>query len=58
VWKGKKAIVVRADLSASVEKCNNAFKVVGKTGGTTDADIFDTTSDTWLKPAQAPLNPK
>jgi prepilin-type N-terminal cleavage/methylation domain len=57
VWKGKKAIVVRADLSANVEKCNNAFKVVGKTGGATDADIFAPRTN-WLSETQTPLNPK
>ncbi|MEP6810380.1 MAG: type II secretion system protein [Chthoniobacterales bacterium] len=57
VWKGKKAIVVRADLSAAVEKCNNAYKVMGKTGTTQDADIF-ASSDSWLSPTQTALNPK
>jgi len=57
VWKGKKAIVVRADLSGAVEKCNSTFKVVGKTGTATDADIF-ATSSTWLSATQTPLNPK
>jgi len=57
VWKGKKAIVVRADLSGAVEKCNSAFRVMGKTGTGTDADIF-ATSSTWLSGTQAPLNPR
>ena len=57
VWKGKKAIVVRADLSANVEKCNNAFKVIGKTGAAAEGDIF-ASSATWLSPTQTPLNPK
>lgn len=59
VWKGKKAIVVRADLSASVEKCNNAFKVMGKTGAQGgDQDIFAPNSTTWLGELQRPVNPK
>ena len=57
VWKGKKAIVVRADLSANIEKCNNLFKVMGKTRTGQDADIF-ASSNTWLGATQTPLNPK
>ncbi len=57
VWKGKKAIVVRADLSAAIEKCNNAYKVFGKTGTPTDQDIF-ASRDGWLSPTQLPVNPK
>ena len=57
VWKGKKAVVVRADISANVEKCNSAFKVLGKTGAATDADIF-ASSSTWLAATQTALNPK
>ncbi|MEO8438780.1 MAG: type II secretion system protein [Spartobacteria bacterium] len=56
VWKGKKAIVIRADISGTVEKCNSAFQVFGKTGGPTDADIF-VPSATWLGATQVPLNP-
>ena len=57
VWKGKKAIVIRADLSGSVEKCTSAYKVFGKTGsGTADADIF-ATGATWLDSSQTPINP-
>ncbi|MEP6822977.1 MAG: type II secretion system protein [Chthoniobacterales bacterium] len=63
VWKGKKAIVVRADLSAGIEKCNNSFKVMGKTGSTQDADIFAPSPATgggqgWLSDSQKPFNPK
>lgn len=57
VWKGKRAIVVRADLSANIEKCNSSFKVMGKTGSAAEADIF-ATSSSWLSPAQTALNPK
>lgn len=57
VWKGKKAIVIRADISGSVEKCNSSFNVVGKTGGATEADIF-ASSATWLSATQTPVNPK
>jgi prepilin-type N-terminal cleavage/methylation domain-containing protein len=57
VWKGKKAIVIRADLSGNVEKCTTAFKVFGKTGsGSADADIF-ATGNTWLGSTQVPFNP-
>ena len=57
VWKGKKAIVIRADLSGTVEKCNSAFRVFGKTGsGSADADIF-ASGTTWLASSQTPLNP-
>lgn len=58
VWKGKKAIVVRADLSAAVEKCNSSFKVMGKTGSTQDADIFAPASPNWLSATQIPVNPR
>lgn len=58
VWKGKKAIVIRADISGSVEKCNSAFKVFGKTGqSSADADIF-ASSTNWLSSTQVPLNPQ
>lgn len=57
VWKGKKAIVIRGDMSANVEKCNSSFKVFGKTGATAEADIFESSS-TWLAATQTPLNPK
>ncbi|MBA3881872.1 MAG: type II secretion system protein [Chthoniobacterales bacterium] len=57
VWKGKKAIVVRADQSGAVEKCTSDYKVVGKTGAATDGDIF-ATSATWLSATQTPINPK
>lgn len=57
VWKGKKAIVIRADISGTVERCTSAFKVFGKTGGTADADIF-ASSTTWLDSTQVVFNPQ
>jgi len=57
VWKGKKAIVVRADQSGAVEKCNSSYKVVGKTGAAQEGDIF-ATSGTWLSATQTAINPK
>ena len=56
VWKGKKAIVIRADLSGNVEKCNATFQVFGKTNVAGDADIFASTT-TWLSSTQVPVNP-
>ncbi len=56
VWKGKKAIVIRADLSGTVEKCNATFQVFGKTNVAGDADIFASTT-TWLSSTQVPFNP-
>lgn len=57
IWKGKKAIVIRADQSGSIEQLNKEFKVVGKIGGGTKEDIFSTSSNNnnWI-PAQ-PVNP-
>ncbi len=56
VWKGKKAIVIRTDISGNVEKCTSDFHVFGKTGAATDADIF-ASSVTWLGSTQVPVNP-
>jgi prepilin-type N-terminal cleavage/methylation domain-containing protein len=58
VWKGKQAIVVRADTSGAVEKCATDFKVYGKTGDPSgsDQDIF-VPSSTWLGVNQTPRNP-
>ncbi len=56
VWKGKKAIVIRTDISGVVEKCTSDFHVFGKTGAATDADIF-ASSVTWLGSTQVPVNP-
>ena len=57
VWKGKKAIVIRVDISGTVEKCNTDFKVFGRTNVVADADIFQSTA-TWLGSLQVPLNPQ
>ncbi len=57
VWKGRKAIVIRADLSGSVEKCTSDYQIFGKTGsGSGDADIF-ASGDNWLAATQIPVNP-
>jgi prepilin-type N-terminal cleavage/methylation domain-containing protein len=52
VWKGKKAVVIRCDMSGTVETCvvNTAAgtsTVQGPTGGATKTDIF-APSATWL----------
>ncbi len=57
VWKGKKAIVIRCDMSGAVEVCNSNYKVFGRTNVTADADIFQSTA-TWLSSLQVPLNPQ
>jgi len=57
VWKGKKAIVIRVDISGVVEKCNTDYKVFGRTNVLADADIFQSTA-TWLGSLQVPLNPQ
>ncbi|MFN2509045.1 MAG: hypothetical protein ABR589_09765, partial [Chthoniobacterales bacterium] len=58
LWKGKKAIVVRADQSGNVENLDASFKVLDRIGGTTKEDIFSTASNggSWI-PA-APVNPQ
>jgi hypothetical protein len=52
VWKGKRAIVVRCDMSGTVEKgtiTGGTSIVKGPTGGTTgDTDIFAANGTTWL----------
>ena len=53
VWKGKKAIVVRCDMSGTVETCviNSAAgtsTVQGPTGGSSKTDIFAPNGTTWL----------
>ncbi len=59
VWKGKKAIVLRCDNSASIEKLNKTFKVPG---GPKGDDLFDNgggTSDVpWMGPTNKVVNPK
>ena len=57
VWKGKKAIVIRVDMSGAVEVCNTDFKVFGQTNQVAPADIFQSTA-TWLSSLQVPLNPQ
>jgi len=57
VWKGKKAIVIRCDMSGAVEVCNTAYKVFGQTDQFASADIFQSTA-TWLSSLQVPLNPQ
>jgi prepilin-type N-terminal cleavage/methylation domain-containing protein len=56
VWKGKKAIVIRTDISGNVETCTTDFRVFGPTGTGTNADIF-ATGTTWLGATQLPINP-
>jgi prepilin-type N-terminal cleavage/methylation domain-containing protein len=54
VWKGKKAIVLRNDQSASLERVRSTdLKVYGKVSGA-DADIF-ATGPNWIP--QTPVNP-
>jgi prepilin-type N-terminal cleavage/methylation domain-containing protein len=56
IWKGKSAIVVRADTSGTVEKCGTDFIVYGPTGAGAPANIF-IPSATWLGPTQTAVNP-
>lgn len=56
VWKGKKAIVIRADVSGSVEKVDPDELTVTRKVGTTKVSIFDEGED-WLGPTQKPVNP-
>jgi prepilin-type N-terminal cleavage/methylation domain-containing protein len=58
VWKGKKAIVVRVDQSASIERVGTDLKVYGRTGGTSGPeDIFSISANggNWIP--EPPLNP-
>jgi hypothetical protein len=51
VWKGRKAIVVRCDMSGTVEKgtvSGTNSSVLGPTGGATNTDIFQANGTTWL----------
>jgi len=62
VWKGKKAVVVRCDMSGSVETCvvNSAAgtsAVQGPTGGSTKTDIFAPNGTTWLSSTNSLLLP-
>lgn len=54
VWSGKRAIVVRADQSGSIEKLNTKFELMGRTGEATKQNIF-VSKDGWI-PA-SPVNP-
>lgn len=62
VWKGKKAIVVRCDMSGAVETCvvNSAAgtsTVQGQTGGATKTDIFAPNGTSWLSASNVLLLP-
>ena len=51
VWKGKRAIVVRCDMSGTVEKGTIAggnSTILGPTGGAANTDIFAANGTTWL----------
>jgi len=53
VWKGKKAIVIRCDMSGTVESTKvdtsaGTATVIGPTGGTTQTDIFAPNGTTWI----------
>ncbi len=59
-WKGKKAIVIRVDQSGALENCRvsgTTSTVIGKVGGTADANIFQTGTN-WLTSSQVPVNPE
>jgi len=54
VWKGKKAVVIHTDVSASLEKVDPATrKILGPTGGAAPADILvpDAGPPVWMDPA-------
>ncbi len=51
VWKGKREIVVRCDMSGTVEKgtiSGGNSTVLGPTGGAANTDIFKANGTTWL----------
>jgi prepilin-type N-terminal cleavage/methylation domain-containing protein len=55
VWKGKKAIVIRCDMSGTVESTKvdtsaGTATIVGPTGGTSQTDIFAPNGTTWISP--------
>ena len=60
VWKGKKAVVVRCDMSGAVETCTTSGTgtsiVKGPVGGTATDDIFKPAS-TWLSASNTLLLP-
>jgi len=58
VWNGKRAIVVKADQSGSIEKVDTAtLTVLGRTGATTKENIFSKASNgaNWIP--ETPVNP-
>ncbi|HZE57964.1 MAG TPA: type II secretion system protein [Chthoniobacterales bacterium] len=62
VWKGKKAVVIRCDMSGSVETCvvnstAGTSTVQGATGGSSKTDIFAPNGTTWLSQSNALLLP-
>jgi prepilin-type N-terminal cleavage/methylation domain-containing protein len=60
VWKGKKAIVVRCDMSGSVETCtvtNTTSIVKGPVGGASGPDDIFKNSATWLSQSNTVLLP-
>ena len=60
VWKGKKAVVVRCDMSGAVETCTTSGTgtaiVKGPVGGSTPDDIFKP-APTWLSASNSLLLP-
>jgi prepilin-type N-terminal cleavage/methylation domain-containing protein len=60
VWKGKKAVVVRCDMSGTVETCTSSGTgtsiVKGPVGGSTTDDIFKPAA-TWLSASNSLLLP-
>ena len=60
VWKGKKAVVIRCDMSGTVETATlsgtGTSIVKGPVGGSTTDDIFKP-ADTWLSPSNSLLLP-
>ncbi len=56
VWSGKKAIIIKADQSGSIEKVSPTdLKVKASTGGATKADMFAVAAG-WIP--SAPVNPE
>jgi len=62
VWKGKKAVVIRCDMSGTVETCvvnsaSGTSTVQGPTGGSAKTDIFAPNGTTWLSTSNSLLLP-
>ncbi len=56
VWKGKKAIIIKADNSGVIEKLNKQFKVPGSPNGN---DLFDNSGQQdWMGSDNTVVNPK